>query len=222
MKKQHTVFIFFGPPGSGKGTQSEMLGERLKLPVISTGALLRQEETNKTPLGLKAKRFVKKGELVPDKLIAEIIKKRLAKRDTARGFILDGYPRDKVQLDDLLSMVQDKYAIWPVEIKVSDREVLNRLSGRRVCPNCGAGWHLVYKPTKQAGICDVCGHKLAIREDDRPAVVRQRLAGYKETVKDLLAYAKKNKSLISINGEQSIAKVKKDILVKIKKIHPVK
>lgn len=218
MKSKHQIFVFFGPPGSGKGTQSDMLGEHLKLPVISTGELLRKEEANKTPLGLKASRYVKRGQLAPDKLITEIFKARLAKRDISHGFILDGYPRNKFQLDNLLVMIQDKYELCPIEVRVSDREVINRLSGRRICTNCGASWHLVYKPTKKAGICDVCGHKISIREDDKPSVVRQRLAGYKETVKDLLVFAKKHQNLISINGEQSIAKVKKDIFTKIDKL----
>ncbi len=218
MKQPYLVFIFFGPPGSGKGTQSVVLGQKLGLPVISTGDLLRRQEAAKSPLGLKARRYTKRGQLVPNKLIHQIIAARLAKRDTAKGFILDGYPRDAAQLDDLLALVQDKYIIWLIEVKVGDKEVINRISGRRICNACGASFHVLYKPPKQAGMCDVCGKKLSIREDDKPAVVRQRLADYKATAAPLLAYGKKHKTLISINGQQTIPKVRQDIFAKIVKL----
>lgn len=218
MKQNKLIFIFFGPPGSGKGTQSVVLGQKLGLPVISTGELLRRQEAAKSPLGLKARRYTKRGQLVPDKLINQVISQRLAKRDTAKGFILDGYPRDAHQLDDLLALVQDKYTIWLIEVKVGDKEVINRISGRRVCKACGAGFHVLYKPPKQTGVCDVCGKKLSIREDDKPAVVRQRLADYKATAAPLLAYGKKHRTLISINGQQTIAKVRQDIFKVVDKI----
>lgn len=218
MNKSRLIFIFFGPPGSGKGTQSDVLGEKLGLPVISTGELLRYEEKIKSPLGVKARRYIKKGELVPDALIHKMMAKRLTKRDTAKGFILDGYPRDKGQLDDLLKLVQDKYDIWAIEIKVRDKEVINRMSGRRICLKCGASFHLLYKPSKKSGICDVCGSKLSIREDDKPAVVKERLAHYKDSAEAILDFAKKGKKLISIDGEQSIPNVRKDIFKAIDKI----
>lgn len=218
MSQSRFVYIFFGPPGSGKGTQSVVLGQKLNLPVISTGELLRHEEAIKSPLGLKARRFTRRGQLVPDKLIHQIIAGRLAKRDTAKGFILDGYPRDSHQLDDLLKLVQDKYILRLIEIKVSDKEALNRLSGRRVS-DCGAGYHLVYKPPKRSGFCDVCGKRLTIREDDKPAVVKRRLADYKDSAEPLLAYGHKNKALISINGEQPIAKVRQDLFKAVEKLN---
>lgn len=217
MKKPRFIFIFFGPPGSGKGTQSDVLGAKLGYPVISTGELLRHEEKIKSVLGLKARRYIKKGELVPDELIHKMMQRRLTKRDTAKGFILDGYPRDSAQLDDLLKLTQTKYEIWLIEIKVSDKEVVNRLSGRRVC-DCGASYHLVYKPSKKSGICDLCGKKLYIREDDKPAVVRQRLAHYKASATPLIAYGKKHKRLISIKGEQAIVKVRQEIFARVNKI----
>lgn len=217
MKKSRFVFIFLGPPGSGKGTQSDVLGEKLKYPVISTGELLRREEALKSDLGLKARRYIKRGVLVPDLLIQQMIERRLAKRDTARGFILDGYPRDGKQLDDMNKLLQDKYQIWFVEVKINDREALNRISGRRVC-DCGASYHLVYNPSKKSGLCDLCGKKIYIREDDKPAVVRQRLSDYQDGVAPLLAFAKKRRRLIGINGRQSIAKVRHDIWHKVAKI----
>lgn len=217
MEKSRFIFIFLGPPGSGKGTQSDSLGEALKYPVIATGELLRREEAVKSSLGLAARRYMKRGALVPDDLIHKMMERRLAKRDTAKGFILDGYPRDKTQLDDLLRLVHDKYDIWAVEIKISDREAVNRISGRRVCA-CGASYHLVYKPPKKVGLCDLCGKKLSIRADDKPAVVRRRLAQYQESVKALLAFAKKQRRLISINGAQTIVRVRRDIFGRVDKI----
>lgn len=218
MKKSKQVFIFFGPPGSGKGTQSDMLSTKLNLPAVSTGELLRNEQRLKTKLGKEAARYMKQGKLAPDKIVEVLMDKRLIKRDMSKGFILDGYPRNQSQLDDLLRLLKDKYEIWLIEVRVQDKEVINRLSGRRICLKCGASFHLVYKPSKKIGVCDVCGSKLAIREDDKPATVRGRLKRYKETAEPLLVYAKKKKRLISINGEQSITKVKKDIFDKIEKI----
>lgn len=218
MNKTKQVFIFFGPPGSGKGTQSEMLSAKLKLPAVSTGELLRNEKRLKTKLGLSAARYMKQGQLAPDKIVEALMDQRLLKRDMAKGFILDGYPRSQAQLDDLMRLLKDKYDIWFIEIRVKDKEVINRLSGRRICPKCGANWHLVYNPPKKSGICNVCGAKLTTREDDKPATVRGRLSRYKDTAEPLLVYAKKKKRLISLNGEQSIAKVQKDVLAKIAKL----
>ena len=217
MKKPRLILIFFGPPGSGKGTQTDRLGAELKLPVISTGELLRHEESLKSALGVKARRYIKKGDLVPDELIHAMMAGRLAKKDTAKGFILDGYPRDQHQLYDLLQLTKDDN-IWLIEIKVKDREVLNRISGRRICDNCGASYHLVYSPPKKPGICDACGKKITIREDDKPAVVHERLAQYKATAKPLGSFGRKIRHLIIINGEQSINKVYKDILKQIRNL----
>jgi adenylate kinase len=218
MKKSKQVFIFFGPPGSGKGTQSDMLSVKLGLPAVSTGELLRNEQRLKTKLGKDAARYMKQGKLAPDKIVEALMDKRLLKRDMAKGFILDGYPRNQSQLDDLLRLLKDRYDIWLIEVRVQDKEVINRLSGRRICPKCGANFHLVYNPPKKIGICNVCGSKLTTREDDKLATVRGRLSRYKDTAEPLLIYAKKHKKLMSINGEQSIAKVQKDILAKITKL----
>ena len=189
------------------------------MPAISTGELLRAETAKKSDLGLKAVRFVKRGQLVPDKLIHEMMAKRLKRNDVKKGFILDGYPRDQVQLDDLLGLVQDKYDIWVVNIDLSPKEVLNRLSGRRICTKCGASFHLLYKPSKKAGVCDVCGHKLTLRPDDKPEVVKERLKHYQATATPVLKFGKKNKKLVIIDGAQTIPKVHKDILAAVKKIN---
>lgn len=210
------IFIFFGPPGSGKGTQAEFLAKKINLPVISTGALLRQEIAGATVWGKQAKEQVASGRLVSDQLVEQIVGRRLSAPDTAKGFILDGYPRSAAQLRGLLTRLGENDEIWLVEIKVGDREVLNRLTGRRVCA-CGMSYHLVYKPPRVAGRCDDCGQKLALRDDDKPAVVKTRLAAYQQTAKPLLAYGERLGRLISINGEQPIPKVWSDLSKEITK-----
>jgi len=211
------IFIFFVPPGSGKGTQSDMLGEKLGWPVISTGELLRWHLHHKTEVGKKAAKYIEKGKLVPDKVVEELVMHRLAKPDTKAGVIFDGFPRDAKQLKDLVKILKKTDIVWPVEIRVRDKEVINRLAGRRVC-DCGASYHLVYKPAKVAGICDVCGKKIYIREDDKPKVIHERLAHYKASAKPLLEYAKELGRLMSFDGEQSIKMVKAEIWADVKKL----
>lgn len=211
------IFVFFGPPGSGKGTQSDLLAHKLAWPVISTGELLRLELHRKTKLGLQVAKLMAKGELVSDKVVDELVAKRLAKPDTKAGVILDGFPRDAKQLQVLLKMLNKSDIVWPIEVKVSDKEVMNRMAGRRVC-DCGETYHLVYKPTKKPGICDACGQRVYIREDDRPKVVRERLAHYKASARPLLKYAKEQKRLLSIDGEQNIKQIQAELWVEVKKI----
>ena len=199
------IFIFFGPPGSGKGTQAEKLGQRLGLPVISTGEVLRQAVEAGTAVGRQVKSYVDSGQLAPSPLLKKILDQRLKRDDCAAGFILDGYPREQEEVDDLKRWLKaDDVVIW-VEIKVSDREVLNRLSGRRVC-DCGASYHLVYNPPQRAGQCDVCGRRLAMRSDDRPEVIQRRLVTYHQTAALLTAAAAQYK-LISLDGQQPIHQV---------------
>jgi len=217
MAAKRFIIVLFGPPGSGKGTQSDLLGPKLGLPVIAIGELLRAQEAARSHLGLKVRRFTRQGLLVPDHIIHQIIAQRLAKKDTKKGFILDGYPRDSGQLDDLLKLAQDKDRLLFVEIKVGGREVLNRLTGRRVCV-CGASYHLVYHPPRRAGRCDVCGRHLTLREDDRPAVVRRRLADYEKEATPLLVYGRRRHNLLSVDGKQTIARVEQEIWNKVKKM----
>ncbi len=207
------VIIFFGPPGSGKGTQAEMLAKALKIPAISPGELFRAEIAGKSALGKKVATTLNKGKLVPDSIVEKIINKRLQKKDAKQGFILDGYPRNRKQLGCLMKKLENlafKNNIFAVLIKVGDREVRRRLGGRRVCV-CGAAYHIIFKPSKRKNVCDLCGGKLTTRTDDKPAVIARRLATYHKEIKPILDYWKKARRLIEINGEQEIEKVGKDI-----------
>jgi len=213
--------IFFGPPGSGKGTQVDMLAKKLKLPVICPGELLRHEIGLKTKIGKQVKSLVDLGKLVPDEIVEKIIDQRLKKPDAQKGAIFDGYPRRQKQLDFLIKrlarITSDKDYIYAILIDVSDREIKQRLSGRRAC-DCGAVYHLKYNPPKKSGICDLCGKKLYIRDDDKSKVIAGRLKLYYEQTKPLIDFWQKKGKLIKINGEQSIKDVEKEIWSKIKVI----
>lgn len=205
------IFIFFGAPGSGKGTQAEIISRKLKLPTVSTGDLLRHEETAGTPLGRKVAKLLDSGKLVSDELIHQLVKERLAKKDAQAGFILDGYPRDIDQLSDLLEMLSDADRLTTVEIGISDKAAFNRLSGRRVC-DCGATYHIVLNPPKKAGICDLDGGKLYIRHDDKPEVIKDRLATYRANIGPMLALAKERGKVAPVDGEQPMEKVTEAII----------
>lgn len=214
-----TILIFFGPPGSGKGTQVGLLAAKLKLPIIATGDLSRDEIAKRTVIGRKVNKFLAKGALVPDSIIYKIIDKRLNKKDISMGFILDGFPRNKKQLNYLIQEIRKiaggQNNVWAILVNVRDKEVLKRLSGRRVC-GCGATYHLKYNPPKKKNICDVCGRKLYIRDDDRPAVIKERLILYHKEMRGVLNYWAQAKKLITINGEQSIKKIHADIIKKLR------
>lgn len=196
-----------------------MFSEKFKLPVVAPGELLRLEMKNKTKLGEKLKKFLHSGRLVPDIAVKNIIIKRLKNKDAKNGFILDGYPRNLSQLKELSKILKkdigaDKgvLAIW---IKVGDAEVMNRLGGRRICA-CGASYHLKFNPPKKKGICDLCGKKLYIRSDDKPAIIKKRIKLYYKENAPILKYWRKVGKLIEINGEQKIKKIHVDIMKKLK------
>ncbi len=216
-----TILIFFGPPGSGKGTQASLLAAKLKLPIIATGDLLRDEIARRTAIGRKAEKILAKGKLVPDSIVCGVIDKRFKNKDIRDGFILDGFPRDKKQLNYLIKKIKkiasDQNNVQAILVDVGDKEVLKRLSGRRVC-GCGATYHLKYNPPKKKAVCDVCGGKLYIRDDDRPQVIKRRLKLYHKEMRPVLAYWAREKKLISINGEQSIKKIYVDIMKELKKL----
>lgn len=216
---QKTFLIFFGPPGSGKGTQADMLAKKLNLPVVSPGELLRHEEDSNTAIGRKIKPIIDSGKLVPDEIIEKIIFKCFKRFGGRAGIIFDGYPRKRAQLDFLTEKLE-KIAgrqdyVRAILIDVSDREVKRRLGGRRVC-DCGAAYHLKYNPPLRQGICDLCGKKLYIRHDDKPALIADRLKLYHKEIKPLLDYFEKSDKLIKINGEQSIGDVQGDIIDNLK------
>jgi len=168
--------IMFGAPGAGKGTQAAILSQRLGIPTISTGNILRAAVKNRTPVGLQAQSYMDAGQLVPDQVIIDIIAERLAEDDCKEGYILDGVPRTIAQAEALeRAGIQFDYVL---DIEVPDEEITHRMIGRRACPVCGATYHVEAAPPKQEGVCDSCGSGLVIREDDKPETVRSRLATY--------------------------------------------
>jgi len=201
--------LFFGPPGVGKGTQAQRLSAVFRIPHIGTGDMLRAAIASNTPLGKRAKEFIDKGQLVPDELILDAIGARIAEADTARGFLLDGFPRTVAQaeaLDALLGRLgQDLDRV--VFFDVSRDELLRRLTGRRVCRQCGTAFHLVSAPPKAAGRCDQCGGELYQREDDAEATVGRRLDVYQTQTAPLLDYYRKRGLLVRVVGEGPVDRV---------------
>ena len=212
-------FIFLGSPGAGKGTQAALLSEKLGIPHISTGDMLREELKKGTSLGLKVKAFMAKGELVPDQLILEVMRKRLEEKDCEAGFILDGFPRTLVQAEDLDALLKEinKRIDRVVKIRVSKETVVKRLSARLVCPQCGADYNLETRPPRQAGICDLCGGILEQRIDDRKDVILNRLQVYEKQTQPVESYYQKQEKLLEINGEKDKDLVLQEILNSISK-----
>ena len=207
MKKN---LVFLGPPGAGKGTQAKRLAKDIGLVHISTGDILREAVKNQTPLGRKAKEFMDKGELVPDDLIIALIEEVMPPEG---GVIFDGFPRTIAQakaLDEMLSrkgMKLDAVILFDVP----DEVVVERLSGRRVCPSCGAVYHIKFNPPKEDEICDRCGTKLVQREDDREEVVRNRLEVYRKQTAPLVEYYEGKGILIRLDASRDIEEVYREL-----------
>ena len=193
--------IFLGAPGAGKGTQAEVVSDRLGIPTISTGAIIREAIKNATDMGQKAKNYIDSGALVPDDVVIGIVKERLAKSDCENGFILDGFPRTVPQAIALDNMGVTLSAV--ISLEVPDEIIVERMSGRRVCAKCGRSYHAKYKPSKNGEYCD-CGEKLTVRSDDAPDVVRSRLAVYHDTTEPLKAYYESKGLLRTVNGKEYI------------------
>ena len=196
--------IFLGAPGAGKGTQAEVISQKLEIPTISTGNIIREALKNETEMGLKAKAFIESGKLVPDDVVIGIIKERLAKDDCKNGFILDGFPRTIPQAEalDEMGVKIDKV----VEIQVDDDTIIGRMSGRRVCSKCGASYHVQNKPPKAEGICDSCGGELVQRKDDAPETVLDRLEVYHTQTEPLKDYYANKGILRTADGTLGIEK----------------
>lgn len=205
--------IFLGAPGAGKGTQAEIVCDKLGIPAISTGNMLREAVKNGTPAGLAAKEKMDKGDLVPDDIVIGILKDRIAQPDCQKGFILDGFPRTVEQAEALekMGVKIDKV----IEISVPDEKIISRLSGRRVCEGCGASYHLDFKPTKTEGICDACGAKVVQRVDDKPETVLSRLETYREKTAPLKGYYEGKGILKTVEGQEEIADTAKKTLAAI-------
>lgn len=202
--------ILLGAPGAGKGTQAEIICAKLNIPSISTGNILRAAVKEGTEMGLKAKSFMDAGALVPDEVIIGILKERLAQADCANGFILDGVPRTLAQAEALEAKgIRIDHV---VSIEVDDSAIESRMTGRRVCPKCGASYHIVANPPKKDGICDACGSELIVRKDDAPETVRKRLQVYHASTEVLKDFYGKLGRLRTVNGSQSIEGANEDIL----------
>ena len=194
--------ILLGAPGAGKGTQAERLCKELKVPTISTANILRAATKNGTPTGLKAKSFMDAGKLVPDEVIIGIITERLAEDDCKNGYILDGVPRTIAQAEALEDAGIHFDAV--VSIEISDEEIMERMSGRRVCESCGASYHLVAVPPKTPGVCDACGGKLVQRKDDAPETVKNRLTVYHKETEPLKDFYAKRGLLKPVENQPSV------------------
>ncbi len=204
--------VLLGPPGAGKGTQAKKIQEYYCLPHISTGDMLRENINNNTSLGVKAKSYMSRGELVPDELLITIIKDRLSKKDCSAGFLLDGYPRTIPQADALQMILTESSRKLDavLNISVNDEELIKRLSGRRMCA-CGASYHMVFNPPKDDEICDLCKRKLYQRDDDKPDAIRNRLIVYKNQTQPLIEYYSKKGILRTVDGGRDISGIFEDI-----------
>lgn len=195
--------ILLGPPGAGKGTQAAMLVKEFTVPHISTGDIFRAAIKEGTELGRKAKEYMDQGQLVPDEIVIGIVKERLAQADCVKGFILDGFPRTVPQADALQealkSLGMELNAV--VNLAVSEDDLVTRLSGRRVCKNCGATYHLQFSPSKATGVCDTCGGELYQRDDDKEETIRKRLEVYNNQTAPLIDYYQGTGLLETINGD---------------------
>ncbi|MBZ4645212.1 MAG: adenylate kinase [Petroclostridium sp.] len=202
--------IILGAPGAGKGTQAEVLSKKLDIPTISTGEIIRNAIRQGTDLGKEAKQYIDRGLLVPDDVVIEIVKDRLTQDDCKNGFILDGFPRTVPQADALTKMgvTIDKV----LSIEVAEEKIVERISGRRQCSKCGATYHIVYKPSKEENICDLCGGELIMRQDDAPETVKNRLKVYHEQTEPLKDYYQSKGLLVVAYGQEEVADTTKEVL----------
>jgi adenylate kinase len=194
--------IMLGAPGAGKGTQAKKIAEKYGIPHISTGDIFRANIKNGTELGKKAKTYMDQGALVPDELVVDLVVDRVGQDDAKNGYVLDGFPRTIPQaeaLDKALSAINDKVD-YAINVEVPDENIINRMSGRRACVDCGGTYHIKYNPTKKEGICDACGGKLILRDDDQPETVKNRLKVYHDQTQPLIDYYSKQGIMKEVDG----------------------
>ncbi len=211
--RDRIFLVLLGVPGAGKGTQAKLLEKKLGLPQISTGDIFRYNLSNDTELGLRAKHYMDKGELVPDSLTIDMVKDRLAQPDCAQGAIMDGFPRNLVQAKafDEITAADGGVDLVPL-IALEDDEAMRRITGRRVCRTCGAVYHVDFSPPKQAGVCDVDGGELYQRDDDKPDTVRNRLYVYYKQTSPLIGYYFAKDLLAQLDGGRPIESVHEELV----------
>ena len=206
--------IMLGAPGAGKGTQAKMIADKYGVPHISTGDIFRANIKNGTELGVEAKKYMDQGLLVPDELTVRILLDRVAQDDCKNGYVLDGFPRTIPQaevLDSELTKLGD-HIDYAINVDVPDENIVKRMSGRRACLKCGATYHVVHAAPKVEGVCDTCGEKLVLRDDDQPETVQKRLNVYHEQTQPLIDYYTKEGILKSVDGTKDLEEVFADIV----------
>jgi len=214
--------VLLGPPGAGKGTQAERLEENLDLPHVSSGELFRENIRNESALGLLAKEYIDRGDLVPDDVTIGMIRERLSRPDCEQGAILDGFPRTQPQAVALDNMLAEmcRQLDGVLYLSVPDEELVRRLSGRWLCRECQTAYHTVFSPPTQEGICDVCGGQLYQREDDKPETVRARLDVYHERTAPLIEYYRDQGLLLEVDGSGDIEAVQRAMLAAVRSLDP--
>ena len=198
--------IMLGAPGAGKGTQAKRIAEKYSLPHISTGDIFRANIKNGTELGKKAKTFMDQGLLVPDELVVDLVVDRVNQEDCAKGYVLDGFPRTIPQAEALDKAIEalGQAMVYAFNVEVPDENIVNRMSGRRACVDCGATYHIVYAPTKVENVCDKCQGGLILRDDDKPETVQKRLNVYHDQTQPLIDYYTNKKILVEVDGTVDI------------------
>lgn len=198
--------ILLGPPGAGKGTQAKLISNKYSIKHISTGDIFRKDITDKTPLGIIAKEYIDKGQLVPDDVTIELVENRLNEDDCSLGYLLDGFPRTVAQAEalDKFHKVKGVRLTRVVLISVPDSFILDRMTGRRVCPNCGASYHIKYNPPKVERVCNACSSILIHRKDDTEEIVKERLSVYHKRTQPLVEYYTNNDMLSAVDGTGDI------------------
>ena len=206
--------VMLGAPGAGKGTQAEMIAEKYGIPHISTGDIFRANIKNGTELGKKAKAYMDAGNLVPDELTVDLVIDRVAQPDCEKGYILDGFPRTIPQAEVFTKQLEKngEKIDFAIDVEVPDENIINRMGGRRACPNCGATYHIKYIPPKKEGVCDACGTELVLRNDDKPETVKNRLNVYHEATQPLIDFYKAQGVLREVDGTQDMKDVFADIV----------
>lgn len=206
--------IMLGAPGAGKGTQAKKIADKYGIPHISTGDIFRANIKGGTELGMKAKSYMDQGQLVPDDVTIGMLLDRISEADCANGYVLDGFPRTIPQAESLTKALggRGEKMDYAIDVDVPDEAIVNRMAGRRACLACGATYHIVYNAPKTEGVCDVCGEKLVLRDDDKPETVQKRLTVYHDQTQPLIEYYHKAGILVTVDGTKDLNEVFADIV----------